>query len=171
MVENTSILYKSAANADQAIKDLRALPLAYEQIIDKLYEDYGKTDLELLSLFILKEDEFRNKQLAIDYMEKALEKHEAEIKLKSVQLSLDVKSKKRQVKLFYPLLVGSFITGAFGIYATYISLTEKKSNTEILKDLQEEIRHTNESILFLYQKRKNDSTHIANTLSRNVKNN
>lgn len=159
MIDETSPIYKSGANANKAINDVKALPLAYEQIIDKLYEEHGKTDLELFSLFILKDDEFTNQQRAIDYAEKVLEKHEVETKLKSDQLALDVKRKKRQVKMFYPLLIGSFVTGAFGIYATYISLSEKKSNKETMTDLQKEVKYIQQSILELNQKRKDDSLH------------
>lgn len=85
-----------------------------------------------------------------------IEKIERQIDIDEKQ-KLDLKEAKRKVGLFYPLIIGSFISAFISIISTSLSIW----NTSQIQDLQKETsttdKHTSTSIL----PKNFDSTHVS----------
>jgi|GEM_PF-5788729 hypothetical protein len=114
-------------------------------------------------------------KLAIEFKTKSEEKEAKDIKDKEAVvrqekqdtvIELDLISKRRSVKYFYPLMIFSFVTGGFSIINNYVTQKESKSK---LQELETEITKMKSVISNLHQSQKQDSIHKAIILNPSQK--
>ncbi len=126
------------ADVHDAISEIKRNPLLHEQVVEEFYKQHGKHWLEVLSTFLLVEKGFEGNSPAEKYIDKKLIEILKKEELELQQLEFDVKNKKRQIKWFYPLLIGSFIAAVFSIISILselkvIDLSKFQINKEIKK--------------------------------------
>ncbi|MFO0358617.1 MAG: hypothetical protein ACK50A_16805 [Sphingobacteriaceae bacterium] len=153
---------------NQTLEQIKNKPILHQESINELYIKNSVNHLNLLSALILTDKFFDDKPYIGKYLDEKIESIEKEESLKLSQLQLDVKSKKRQVNAFWPLLILTFISGICTIFFSYQNWS--KGNNDRLKTdtMRVHIKQLEKLVLNLTQTKMADSMRTATTQTPDI---